>query len=845
MTEPEDPYRLPRTVIPSRYDLTIQPDLGRSTFSGSVDIVVIVEQPVERIVLNALDLEIHDGWLSYDDGTVLRLERVDLDPEHQRASLWFEAPVVAGEWSLHLEFRGELNDKLRGFYRSTYTDELGVTHTIATTQFESAEARRAFPCWDEPDLKAVFGITLIVPADLTAISNGPEIERQLLDTGLARVRFADTMVMSTYLVAFVVGRLELTDPVDAGGVPVRVAHVPGKGHLAAYALEAAAFSMRFFHDYYDVAYPDAKVDMVALPDFAQGAMENTGCITYRESVLLVDPAHATQQELENIADVVAHELAHQWFGNLVTMRWWNGIWLNEAFATFMALLTIDAMRPDWERWSAFARACAAAKEVDALHSTRAIEYEVHSPNDTAGMFDVLTYQKGAAILRMLERYLGPEAFRDGIRHYLKAHAYGNTETHDLWDAIEAATGEPVRRIMDQWIWQGGYPILDVTTRGDGVRIQQRRFFADGSADDAVWDVPLRMRELDGEERSLLVGPVGAEVPADPSTVIIANAGTSSFVRVHYAEVLRDKITARLRDLTPLERYGLVDDLWAAVAAGSSSASAFVRFAERFGEEDDLSVWQALLQGLGWCDRFLDGEPREAFRAFVRRLVAPALDRLGWEAREIEPDLSRTLRGALLQALGVLGADPNAEAAARELEAQSRTGEPVDPALGAASVSIVARNGTMEDYERFVERVAKAGTPQEQLRYLYALPLFREEAAMDRTLTASLDGAIRTQNAPFVLALATVNRERGSAAWAFMKAHWDELYARFPAPLIIRMVDGVRFLTLPEQVEDAAVFFATHPIPQSAKGLEQTLERQRAAAALRARAAADLAERFAR
>ena len=342
-----------------------------------------------------------------------------------------------------------------------------------------------------------------------------------------------------------------------------------------------------------------------------------------------------------------------------------------------------------------------------------------------------------------------------------------------------------------------------------------------------------------------MGPDGAEMPATPTADIVANAGSSSFVRVRYTETLQDRLTDRLHELTPLERYGLVDDLWAAVVAGSVSASAFVRFAERFGAEDDLSVWQALLQALGWCDRFLDAEPRESFRAFVRRLVAPALDRLGWEAREVEPDLARTLRGALLQALGVLGADPNAQAAARELEAQSRAGEVVDPALAAASIAIVARNGGMQDYERFAERMATADTPQEQLRYLYALPLFPERDAMERTLTASLDGEIRTQNAPFVLAFATVNREHGAEAWSFIKEHWDELYARFPAPLIIRMVDGVRFLTLSEQVEDAATFFASHPIPQSAKGLDQTLERQRIAAALRARVGADLEERFAR
>ncbi len=843
MIEPEDPYRLPRAVIPSRYDLTIRPDLRAGTFRGSEDIALIVEAPVETIELNAIDLQITQGWITFDDDSRLTLADVAVDPELQRVALSFEAPIVAGEWTLHLEFEGTLNDRLRGFYRSTYEGEDGLTHTIATTQFEAADARRAFPCWDEPDLKAVFGITLVVPEGLAAISNGPEVAREPAGEALVRVRFADTMIMSTYLVAFVVGCLELTEPVDAGGVPVRIAYVPGKGHLTGFALEAAVFSLRFFRDYYDIPYPEAKMDMIALPDFAQGAMENTGCVTYRESLLLVDPEHATQPELESIADVVAHELAHQWFGDLVTMRWWNGIWLNEAFATFMALLTVDAMRPDWERWTAFGRYSSAAKEVDALHSTRAIEYPVHSPNDTAGMFDVLTYQKGAGILRMLEQYLGEERFRDGIRHYLKAHEHGNTETHDLWEAIEAATGEPVRRIMDQWIWQGGYPILDVGLRDGEINVAQRRFLADGAADETVWDVPLRVRELDGMERSVLLPVGGATLEVQESAAVVVNAGASSFVRVHYTEDLRHRLTARLPDLSSLERYGLVDDLWAAVAAGTASAPDFVRFTEGFTWEDDLAVWQVSLQGLGWCDRFLEGDAREGFRAFIQRLVAPALDRLGWDARDGDPDLVRALRGALLQGLGILGADPNAEAAARELESEARAGKPVDPALAAAAVSVVARSGDMEDYARFAELAQGAGTPQEQLRYLYALPLFRTAEAMDRTLAAALDGTIRTQNAPFVLAFATVNREQGARAWAFIKQHWAELTTRLPSPLIIRMADGVRYLTLPEQAVDAQAFFAANPIPQAAKGVEQLLERQRVAVALHARAEADLTSYF--
>jgi puromycin-sensitive aminopeptidase len=836
--------RLPRSVVPSRYELTIRPDLDAGTFSGAEDVSVIVEQPADRVVLHAADLRIDAARMAFDDGTVLELDSVEYDSIAERASLAFEAPIVAGEWTLHLEFTGSLNDRLRGFYRSTYHDaETGTTRTIAATQFEAADARRAFPCWDEPDRKAVFSITLIVPEGLTAISNGPEIARSSLGDGTDEVRFADTMVMSTYLVAFVVGQLEVGEPLDVDGVPVRIVCVPGKGHLTSFAYEVAAFSLRFFRSYYDIPYPDAKVDMIALPDFASGAMENTGCITYRESLLLVDPTQATQPELENIADVIAHELAHQWFGNLVTMRWWNGIWLNEAFATFMALLTVEAYRPDWERWAAFSRHCTPAKEVDALHTTRAIEYPVHSPDDTADMFDVLTYEKGAAILRMMERYLGAERFQDGIRTYLKAHAYGNTETHDLWDAIEEATGEPVRRIMDQWIWQGGYPLLEVRAAGNSARFEQRRFLADGGTDATVWDVPLRVRELDGDERSLLVPAEGVDLEVTPGAAVVANAGAGAFVRIHYGDELLGRLIARLADLSPVERYGLVDDRWAAVTCGASSAADILTFAQGFADEDDLAVWQVLLQGLGWCDRFVEGEARERFRADVRRLLAPSLDRLGWEAGDGEPDRRRALRGALIQGLAILGADPNAAAMAREYEAEARAGKPVDPALAAASVGVVAFEGGAEEYERHLQLAEGAPTPQEQMRYLYSLPAFTGPDEMDRTLAAVADGTIRTQNGPLVLAVALMNRDQGRRAWTFTKRHWEDLTSAFPPNLAIRITAGLRYLNQPGDAQEAAAFFAEHPIPQSAKGLEQALERQRVAVNLRARASVELAARY--
>jgi puromycin-sensitive aminopeptidase len=839
--EDEAHYRLPRTVVPSRYDLTLEADLAEATFAGSEVVTVAVEEPVEEIVLNADDLELSGGRLEGPGGT-LEVTSIRLDPENERAHLSLSGTAEPGEWRLSLDFRGRLSDQLEGFYRSTYKDDAGRTQVIATTQFESTDARRAFPCWDEPDLKAVFGVTLVASEGMLAISNGPEIGRETLADGRVRVRFADTMTMSTYLVAFVVGPLEATEPVDANGVPLRIVHRPGKGDLTAFAEDVGTFSLGFFADYYGIPYPDRKMDMVGLPDFAQGAMENVGCVTYRESLLLVDTDKATQPEVATVADVIAHELAHMWFGDLVTMRWWNGIWLNEAFATLMELLAVDAYRPDWERWSQFLRSRAIAFEVDALESTRSIEYPVRSPDDAAGMFDILTYTKGAAVLRMLEQYLGAQRFRDGIRRYLDEHRFGNTETHDLWDAIEKATDEPVRRIMDGWIWQGGYPLVSARFEGGSLRLSQRRYLISGKEDDTVWDVPLLIRTDEGTEPAL-IEPDGLtlEVPAEGPVVV--NAGVHAFVRVDYDDELLGRLTANLRSLSTDERTQLVDDTWAAVVAGRRSAVDFCRFADSFRDETELPVWQSLLQGLGWCERFLSGGPREHFRSWIRGLLWPAMERIGWEAKEGERELDKPLRGALLSALGILGADPQAFGMAMEIERESRGEGQVDPSLVAASVGIVAAGGTPEDFDRYLEAIRSARTPQEELRYLYALPEFRDAMLLDRTVGMTLTDEIRTQNVPGVLARSMANRENGARAWAFTKEHWDEIVSQVAPTTLIYVADGVRYLTEPEQVRDAAGFFKAHPIPQSALQLEQILERQRVNEALRKRATPQLMGAF--
>ena len=386
------PYRLPRSVAPSTYRLRLTPDLEAATFSGTVEIDLEVHEATNTVVMNAIELEITDAVAMGDDGRTFA-PSWEFDEELERVTFTFAEALSGSTAELRLSFTGILNDQLHGFYRSTFVDDLGQTRTIATTQFEAADARRAFPCFDEPDRKAVFEVTLVVPEDLAAYSNSPVVIERSLGNGTREVVYGPTMKMSTYLVAFVVGPFEETSVVDVDGIPLRVVYPKGKGHLAPFALDIGAFALRFFAEYFDIAYPGDKLDLIAIPDFAFGAMENLGCVTFRETALLVDPDHASRINLERIVDVVAHEIAHMWFGDLVTMGWWEGIWLNEAFATFMEMLCTDAFKPSWERWTSFGLEKEMALAVDGLHTTRAIEYEVHSPEDANAMFDILTYEK--------------------------------------------------------------------------------------------------------------------------------------------------------------------------------------------------------------------------------------------------------------------------------------------------------------------------------------------------------------------------------------------------------------------------------------------------------------------
>ena len=831
-----DAYRLPKTVTPHRYTIELYPDLGQGRFTGNETIEVTVHEPVNTIVLNTAELTLNSVQLQEGSGAT-QTAAVALDETEERATFTFSRSVPNGKAWLAISFTGRLNDKLRGFYRSRFKLADGSEDVLAVTQFEATDARRAFPCWDEPCFKAVFEVTLVVSEGLAAISNTAVVERQPLGNGTARMRFAPTIPMSTYLLAFVVGRLEPTEPVFAGTVPIRVWAVPGKTHLGAFALEAARFSLEYFQDYYGIPYPGEKLDLIAIPDFAFGAMENLGAITFRETALLLESQTATQAERTRVADVVMHENAHMWFGDLVTMAWWNGLWLNEAFATFMEYQSVDAWKPAWERWTGFGVSRSAAFLTDGLAASRPIEFEVVAPKDAEAMFDVLTYEKGAAVLRMLEQYLTPEVFRDGVRRYLKAHEFSIAETGDLWKGLGEVSGEPIPDIMNGWIFRQGYPLVSmrVDTAQPALVVSQRafRYLPDGAGD--RWQVPMTYRmRINGTVRRDRVLLKDAEIRIPLNGVpewVVANEGGHGFYRVRYeASLLSALLREPAENLSPIERFNLISDAWAATLAGITPVTEYLDLTARFANETNRYVWLPLLASFGYLSRVLLHEEGQ-FARFVRARLGSAAARLGWEARRDDDDLTRQLRGDILRGMGILGDDYGVQAGA----AKCARDEVVDPEVAAAAVAIIAHAGGEAEYELFFQRFKTAKTPQEEQRYLHALAGFREQRLIDRTLRLTISGEIRTQDAPFIVRELLAGVDSRETAWAFVKSHWEEMEQLYPSQTgMRRLCEGITGLATPELEADVRQFFASHSPSFSLKTLDQYLEQLRIAVAFRER-----------
>jgi len=836
------PHRLPTTVNPERYAIKLTPDLTTWTFAGEETVTVEIHQPVREIVLNAAELGIQSVSLKDASGQQHGAS-VALDHDNEQARFSFPSELPPGRSELAIKFTGVLNDKLHGFYRSTYKGADGQDKPLASTQFESTDARRAFPCWDEPAIKAIYQVTLVVDETLTALSNAGIVrETALPGTGKKEVVFADSMKMSTYLVAFVVGEFESTEPVRVGNAPLRVWAVPGKRRLANFAVDIGKASLEHFSGYYGIPYPGDKLDLIAIPDFASGAMENLGAITFRETALLVDSEKATRAELERVADVVSHENAHMWFGDLVTMQWWNGLWLNEAFATFMEMLAVDAWKPEWRRWDSFTVSRAAAMQVDGLKSTRPIEFPVEKPEEAAGMFDVLTYEKGASVLRMLEQYLGADRFRDGIRLYLQRHQYANAETADLWNALEDSTKQPVRALMDTWIFQPGYPLISVAKEGRTLVLSQRifRYIQDGTEVERTWHVPIFLRvcasgRIANQTLLLTEKQQRVEFSGDIDWAVI-NAGGHGFYRVCYSAELAESLKGGLgKTLSAVERFGLLNDGWATTLAGLTSLPDYLSLIELLRDEEDLNVWTTVIGSLHHLARILDDGQRAGLEKRLRALLVPAVERVGWSVKTGESDLTSQLRGDLIGALGTVADDKPTQERARELfAAYEKNGDAVDRNLIPALVSIVAHSGGGDDYEKFSRKFKNAQTPQEETRYLFALANFRDAQLIDRTLELTVNGEVRTQNSPYLMRGILLNRRGRDRAWRFLKARWADMLRQYPDNSIARMCEGIIGLVTPELEADVHDFFRKHPVKQGAKQMDQHLERLRVAVACQER-----------
>jgi puromycin-sensitive aminopeptidase len=817
-----NPYRLPQNARPDRYDIRLRPDLANATFTGTETIELAVTEGSDELVLNAIELTL--GQVTLDT----RVMSVEYEPDTERVRISDGSPISPGDHTLSITFDGILNDKLHGFYRSTFEDQDGNEHVIATTQFEATDARRAFPCWDEPAYKAVFSVTLIVPDGMLAVSNGEEKSRRRLDDATVEIVFTDTPKMSTYLVAFIVGDFVTTGPVETAGVPLRIVHRAGQERLAGFALDAGAHYLQWLSDYYGIPYQGDKLDLVAIPDFAFGAMENLGAVTFRETALLVDPETASDEEVQRISEVIAHELAHMWFGDYVTMRWWNGIWLNEAFATFMEMIAQDDWKPEWKTWLGFAPARSSSMVIDALASTRPVEFSVVAPHEADEMFDVLTYQKGSSLVRMLQQFLGEEVFRKGVKAYLDTHAFDNTETGDLWAALEQASGQPVGSIMKSWIFAGGYPQVHLELDGHTIVASQERFHYLPDSTDDLWEIPMTIAYgagggIHGADEVLAASDTRIEV-GEKVEWVLANPGGHGYYRTRYSSELLDKLLDRLDHLAPLERYGLIDDAWACVVAGQMQIGTYLDLLPRFVDEPEHAVWQAIISSLG--------EIAHTFTVpidrYVRDLLRTPMSRLGWNPNPGEDGLTRRLRGLLISALGRYGQDSETRTTAGTLLGSTAT---LDPEVARAVIRVTADAG-LADYGAFYAAYKEASTPQERMRYLHALPLFPEPALASRTFDMTLDGRIKSQDAPFVVNGLLANSTVRPVVWDRYTTDWETILSTFPPMLIRRTFQSL--WTASDIADDVHAFFDGKTVRHAGKALEQALDLLDAMTAFRKR-----------
>ncbi|HVS31914.1 MAG TPA: M1 family metallopeptidase [Thermoanaerobaculia bacterium] len=823
--------RLPRTVLPHHYDLTITPDIAAETFSGDAVILAGVQQPVSSIVLNAAEIAFRSA--SVESGGARQNATITTDAAAETATLTLDEPLAIGPATIRIAYDGILNRQLRGFYAGDSS-----RGKYLASQMEAVDARRAFPSFDEPDMKATFRLTVVADASHNVISNSAiESETPGPAAGKKTVRFALTPRLSTYHIALIVGHFACIGD-TADGIPLRICATPDRVEMARTTLQATRELVTFFNRYFEIDYPFGKIDQIALPDFAAGAMENPGAITYRERILLADPKTASAESLKASVSTISHELAHMWFGNLVTMRWWDDIWLNEGFASWMGRKGLEAVRPQWKLAASDAAGAASPMRSDVLATTRQIHKSAETPDEIEELFDGIAYGKAAALLRMLETWVGEDRFREGINLYLGRHAFGNASAGEFAAAMHDAGGRDVAAVITSYIDQPGVPLVAVSSRCDGtatiVSLRQQRFLLRGERTPAIeeqlWTIPVCFSGGDCvllRERAQTFRLTGCRDTLYPN----ANG------RGYY---LTDAVEAD--GLNSAERVALLRDQWFLVRAGQRNVADFLDAAAAMGS--DRSAADEVLSSVATIERYLvEPAQRPALQRWLRGYGAPLVRDLGWTTRPADTPEDRALRNAVLTTLGDHGDDAATRRRARQLTNQwLRDRSTLDPSLVADITKLAAIGGDARLYDAFLRSYRTASDPREKSRMLTVISAFRDPALIRRTLDLALTDDIRSQDLAGVLAGVLSNPAGTAIGWQFVEENWGAIEKKLPPGHTGRLITAVGSAACDRVwMERVKSFVDQHALRQTRQATGLALERIAACADLRVAQGTRLAE----
>jgi aminopeptidase N/puromycin-sensitive aminopeptidase len=811
--------RLPHIATPEHYVLALTPDLKAATFAGTESIDLLLSEPSTTITLNAAEITFKSVTAESKGQTLPA--KVTLDADKDQATFTFDKPLPAGRVMLHIDYTGILNGQLRGFYLSK-----SEKRNYAVTQFEPTDARRAFPSFDEPAMKATFDVSLTIDKGDTAISNTNIVSDTPVGADKHTLHFATTPKMSTYLVAFLVGDFVCTSG-SSDGVPIRACATPDKLALTPYAVKAAEFVLHYYDDYFGIKYPMPKLDMIGIPDFEAGAMENFGAITYRETDFLIDEAHASDESKEQVAVVVAHEMAHQWFGDMVTMQWWNNLWLNEGFATWMENKPVAAWHPEWNVPEKVATNLNRTLNTDAAAVTRTIRAEANTPDQINEMFDDITYQKGGAVLDMVESYVGPGDFRRGVHNYLQAHLFGNATAEDFWNAETAASHKPVDKVMESFV---GLPGVPVVTFADGsglhVGVTQKRFFLSPDATKAhaadqpqLWTIPVCIK---GEATAAcpLLSTSPGELAASSDDYFFANAGGVGYYRSVYPDGMYAKLLLHVeKELTPEERISLIGDEWAQVQVGKQPVGSSLDLAAAVKSDPSVEVVGTSIDEIDAIRARIAATPqeKEALAAWVRKTYKPEFDKLGMPAKNDTTSV-RALRALLLSTLGKAG-DPAVIGIARHLtELYLADPNSIDPSLVKPCTSIAAANGDAALFDELQKVFETSNDPTHKAQALELLAAFKQPALIDRAIDYAASGKVRNQDSIFVFAHTLHNPETHDEAWRYIQANWPKVQAQLTEMMGGYLVGATESFCSAERSQEVESFFTAHPVHAAERAL---------------------------